>query len=55
MARYYDDMEDDNPINEDFQEQTSSYCKVCGEPLYLTSQEYCSEECELLDLQKQEE
>lgn len=51
MARDYDDMEDDNPINEDF-DNNSDECPVCGE-LKNPEHDYCSEECYLLAQQSE--
>ena len=54
MARDYDDMEDDNPIEEDFQDN-SNECLFCGEPCRKQGDSYCSWECEAMDEDKFEE
>ncbi len=52
MARDLDEMEDDNPIEEDFENNTDE-CPICGESKHQ-EQSHCSEECRLLDLQIEE-
>lgn len=44
MARDLDEMEDDNPIDEDF-EDNGSHCLYCGE-LVPVHKDFCNKNCE---------
>ena len=46
MTRDYDEMEDDNPIEEDGGQSEFDFCGFCGKVI-PTFDDFCSDQCEL--------